>query len=101
MVDTIEEDDSDDSDIEARIVKKHQVTRSGRSSYPFDYKCHFLGTAHITESGCDGKWIKPYYYDDKNMVEKLGTGIFYKDSYFADSITMKELSRSEVDIPIE
>ena len=76
VIDAVDEDDSDDSDIEAGIVRRHQVTRPGRTSKPYDYKRNFPGTAHVHEGNQDGKWLKPYYYDDENMVEKLSSGIF-------------------------
>ena len=48
-----------------------------------------------------GRWIRPYYYDDYNMVEKLGSGIFYQDCYFSNNIGAQELQPNEVDVPIQ
>ena len=59
VVGTADEDDSDDSDIEASIARKHQVTRSGRASRPYDYKRQFPGIAHVQRGIQDGKHMRP------------------------------------------
>ena len=100
VIETADEDDSD-SDIETSIVRKHQTARSGRTSCPFDYKKHYPGAAHMQNGNIEGKWLQPHYYDDESMIEKLGTGIFYKETYFSDNVSVKNLELSEIDAPIE
>ena len=48
-----------------------------------------------------GTWLKPHYYDDESMVEKLGTGVFYQETYFTDKVSITELESSDIDMPIE
>ena len=100
---TMDDDSSDESvnDVEADIVGKYQITRSGRVSKPYDYKRYFLGAAHAQHHDSEGYWMKPHYYDDIDMVEKLGAGIFYSKSYFVDGAEIKELETPEIDVPIE
>ena len=100
-IDSVDEDESDNSDIETAIARKHQVTRSGRASHPFNYKRYYPGTAHLLENTSEGKWLKPYYYDNEDMVEKLGTGIFYQETCFSSDATVDEVEGLEVDAPIE
>ena len=52
-------------------------TRLGRISRPYDYAKHFPETAHFQSDSENSIWIKPYYYDDGDMVEKLGHGRYY------------------------
>ena len=55
VINIVDEEDSDDLDIKASIVRKHQITRSGRISCSYDYKYYFLGTAHMQKDMQDSK----------------------------------------------
>ena len=48
-----------------------------------------------------GVWVKPCYFDDEDMVMKLGEGIFYRDSYFSKNIVEEKVESVEVDVPIQ
>ena len=90
-----------DSDDEARAANRQRVTRSGRVSKPCDYKTNFPGTAHTQVVGEDGRWLKPYYYDELSMVDKLGSGIFCSNSYFSDEVIVDNVNSDKVDSTIE
>ena len=77
------------------IVCKQQITRSGRISYPY------LGIAYMQKENNKGRYLKPYYYNSKSMIQKLGTSIYYQELYFADNITVKELKSQEIDAEIK
>ena len=47
-----------------------------------------------------GVIIKFYYYDNKNIVEKLSEGNFYSKSYFSNNIIEKMVKTIKVDVPI-
>ena len=92
----IAEDMSDGSDKEER----HYVTRSGWVSKPHNFKIHFPGAAHVQVEGSSGRWLKPFYYDEEDMVDKLASGVFYSESYFSE-LHIEERGGTEGDAPIE
>ena len=49
----------------------------------------------------DGECLRPYYHDDENMVERLGSGVFYQESCFAENVSVKELEAPDADVLIE
>ena len=48
-----------------------RVTRLGRVTKPHDFAKHFPETAHTKFGATEGRWLKPHYFDEINMVEKL------------------------------
>ena len=45
--------------------------------------------------------MKHYYYDDADIVDKLGSGVYYSQLYFGEGVEIKELDNNAVDAPIE
>ena len=70
---------------------KYTVTQSGRISNPYDQVAKFLETAHMQDSVIEGKWIKLFYYNSEEMVNKLRIGIFYQESYSLEEILEKTI----------
>ena len=44
--------------------------------------------------------VKPCYYDDIDMIEKLSDGNFYSKSYFTSRFMEKKVKLVDVDVPI-
>ena len=64
----------------------HQ-TRLGRRIKPVGMRKRFLESGfHQCDSSDDGAWIKPYYYEDVDMIEKFSEENFYSESYFNDVV---------------
>ena len=63
----------------------------------------FLETSNYIEDNDEadadqkGVHIKPYYYDEIGIVEKLGAGDFYKESYFSTEISETAATSVNVD----
>ena len=95
------EDLSDKSDIEDMIARRYQMTRLGRISKSCDYKRNFPGTAHMSVGKDNRRWLQPYYFNDFCINEKLGSGIYYKDSYFEENTKIEELRNPRVDVEIK
>ena len=89
--------DADESDDDEPYCR----TRSGRISKPYDYSKHFPETAHvqmIDEGSGAGLWLKPYYYDDEDVISKLGEGTFYRDSCFSENVVEQKIDSVNVDV---
>ena len=68
--------------------------QSGRISKLYNYSYYFLETAHYLQDileGKEGKWLRSYYFDNENIVGKLGTGNFYSKSYFSEDMVEEKL----------
>ena len=72
-------------------------TRSGGISRPCDYAKHFLETAHF-QSNLKGIWIKILFCNSDEMVDKLGYGIYYKESYFTFNIKVTKIKDTDLDM---
>ena len=91
MTDSDEEGDQPESIVEEESLCQ---TRLGRTSKPVDLSRRFLESSNYTEDDRpvdNGVWIKPYYYDDVDMVERLSDGNFYSESYFSSRFTEEEV----------
>ena len=58
---------------EERVMR----TRPGMISRPYDCATKFLEIEHYQSGSYDknGRWVRPFCYDDVDMTEKLSTGM--------------------------
>ena len=49
----------------------------------------------------NGRWIKPFYYDEDDMAQHLASGSYYQDSYFASDIVETEICSDKPNEKIE
>ena len=79
-----------DIDEDTDNMVNQTVTRSGRISKLHDYAKYFPDASYSQiEDAEEGRWLKPQYYDDHEMVEKLSEVIFYRDSCFTEGVIKK------------
>ena len=74
------------------------ITRSGRISWPREDTLHFPEAANFQEGNEDdeGRRMRPYYFDDEDVKEKLSHAICCRDSYFTEDAQAEELSCREL-----
>ena len=77
------------------------ITRSGRARNSHNYSKHFLDTAHIQTFTTDDSRLKPYYYEEVQMVEKLSNVIFYNESYFSEDVAKIKMKGADACVPIK
>ena len=49
----------------------------------------------------EGRYLRPCYFDDEEMVDELDSGMFYQDTYFAEDVEVNERVADELDVPIK
>ena len=72
------------------------MTRSGRARKPYDWAKNFPETAHFQKDDVktsNGSWLKPCYFDEESMVDKLSEGMCYHESYFGENVDEVELNK--------
>ena len=60
------------------------IKRLGRISQPYDFARHFPETTHYQDQMPkeEGRWVKPHYFDDEEVTDKLSNGMCFQDSCF-------------------
>lgn len=78
-------------------------TRSGRRSKPVNLSKRFLEDSHYVENNDkidgngNGVWIKPHYYDEVDMADRLNEGQFYHELHFNTGVSEKQIKSVKAD----